>query len=404
MERRRLRVLNVEDSEDDALLLLRQLRRAGYEVVFERVETREAMEAALKDRTWDIVIADYVLPSFSAPAALALMRESTPNLPCIFVSGALGEDAVSVAANEAGVEDYLLKSQLAQLVPAIGLAAGVVPSAELPAAHLGLCKAYLEPGGNPAKAALHAEQAWTLALDQGPDGLSAMGQAALCLGAALARQGRYAEAAAALRRVESVHNQLDRAMLAEIRLQLGLLLAQLGESEEAAIQLEQAATEYQALGLVARADACRMQLERVKPGAAGDGPGATGNWAALMEAARAHLMVGDPVQAVRDGLEALRQAGEDSERCFQCYMLLKRCARVQGHVRDAMNFAISARLMALDARRPDLALDAARELGVLVAQVGEEAEVLLRELDEEYRRWGVDLSDFLPRDPGDTWE
>ncbi|MBI4771868.1 MAG: response regulator, partial [Chloroflexi bacterium] len=80
-----LRVLIVEDSEDDALLLLRELRRGGYASAYERVETPEAMRAALARQPWDIVLSDYSMPHFSGPAALALLQESGLDLPFIIV-------------------------------------------------------------------------------------------------------------------------------------------------------------------------------------------------------------------------------------------------------------------------------------------------------------------------------
>src|SRR5437867_1329376 len=113
-----LRVLIVEDCEDDAELLLRELRRGGYAPAFERVDTPEAMSAALARESWDIVIADYSLPQFSRLAALNLVQERALDLPFIIVSGAIGEDT-AVAAMKAGAHDYLLKGNLARLVPAI---------------------------------------------------------------------------------------------------------------------------------------------------------------------------------------------------------------------------------------------------------------------------------------------
>lgn len=84
-----LRILIVEDSEDDTLLLLRELRRGGYDSVCERVETAAAMRAALDRQMWDVVIADYSMPHFSAPAALALLQdfsdESGLDLPFIIL-------------------------------------------------------------------------------------------------------------------------------------------------------------------------------------------------------------------------------------------------------------------------------------------------------------------------------
>lgn len=115
---RPLRVLIVEDSEDDAALLLRELRRGGYDPLYERVDTAAAMKAALNKQTWDIIVSDYSMPQFTAPAALKLLQESTLDLPFIIVSGAIGEDA-AVAAMKAGVHDYVMKGSLARLVPAI---------------------------------------------------------------------------------------------------------------------------------------------------------------------------------------------------------------------------------------------------------------------------------------------
>ncbi len=113
-----LRVLIVEDSEDDAELLLYELERHGYDPISERVDTPVAMNAALDKQLWDIVIADYTMPSFSAPDALKLLKERGLDLPFIIVSGTIGED-IAVAAMKAGAHDYLMKGKLARLVPAV---------------------------------------------------------------------------------------------------------------------------------------------------------------------------------------------------------------------------------------------------------------------------------------------
>ncbi len=113
-----LRVLIVEDAEDDTLLVLRELRRGGYEPTFERVDTPEAINAALEQQTWDIVLSDYAMPRFSMPAALAMVKEKGLDLPFIIVSGAIGEEA-AVAAMRAGAHDYVMKSNLARLAPAV---------------------------------------------------------------------------------------------------------------------------------------------------------------------------------------------------------------------------------------------------------------------------------------------
>ena len=113
-----LRVLIVKDSEDDALLLVRELERAGYDVEHERVEVGAALEAALDRHSWDLVIGDYSMPGFSGTAALRLVRDGGFDMPFIFVSGTMGEE-VAVAAMKAGASDYVVKGRLKRLVPAI---------------------------------------------------------------------------------------------------------------------------------------------------------------------------------------------------------------------------------------------------------------------------------------------
>jgi PAS domain S-box-containing protein len=118
MAHARLRVLIVEDSEDDATLLARELTRGGLDVVVERVDSPDAMRGALERERWDLVIADYTMPRFSAPAALALLKERGLDLPFIIVSGTIGEE-VAVNAMKAGAHDYFMKGNLARFVPAI---------------------------------------------------------------------------------------------------------------------------------------------------------------------------------------------------------------------------------------------------------------------------------------------
>ncbi len=113
-----LRVLIVEDSEDDVLLLLRELQRGGYEVEFERVETAEAMQSALVQKTWDLILSDYSLPEFNAPQALEVLKASGLDLPFIIISGTIGEET-AVAALKAGAHDFLVKGKFARLGPAI---------------------------------------------------------------------------------------------------------------------------------------------------------------------------------------------------------------------------------------------------------------------------------------------
>jgi signal transduction histidine kinase len=113
-----LRVLIVEDSELDADLLLAELHRVGYDVRYERVETAPAMRAALERDTWDIVISDYSMPTFSAPAALEVLKASGRDLPFVIVSGTIGEET-AVSALKSGAHDFLLKGQLSRLAPAL---------------------------------------------------------------------------------------------------------------------------------------------------------------------------------------------------------------------------------------------------------------------------------------------
>ncbi len=113
-----LRVLMVEDSEDDALLVLRELRAAGYDLTHERVDTAAALEAALDRHPWDLVIGDYSMPHFSGTAALAMLRRRGLDVPYICVSGTITEE-LAVAAMKAGAHDYVTKGQLKRLLPAI---------------------------------------------------------------------------------------------------------------------------------------------------------------------------------------------------------------------------------------------------------------------------------------------
>lgn len=113
-----IRVLLVEDSEDDAVLVSRTLLRAGYEPWFKRVESLDEMRSALDGHEWDIVISDYVLPSFSGPEALDVLRVRGLDLPFICVPGTIGEDT-AVQVMKMGAHDYIMKDNMRRLVPAI---------------------------------------------------------------------------------------------------------------------------------------------------------------------------------------------------------------------------------------------------------------------------------------------
>ena len=113
-----LRALIIEDSEDDTALILRELRHDGYAVTFERVETAEAMQSALAREQWDFIVSDHAMPHFSATAALALFKESGLDIPFIIVSGTLPDD-LAVEALRSGASDYIPKTDLTRLSPAV---------------------------------------------------------------------------------------------------------------------------------------------------------------------------------------------------------------------------------------------------------------------------------------------
>lgn len=113
-----LRLLQIEDSETDADLILRLLMQAGFKVFSLRVEDGEALRHALETSAWDIIIADYHLPGFDAPGALRILQECGSDIPCIVVSGMMGEET-AVEMMKSGAHDYLTKNNLTRLVPAV---------------------------------------------------------------------------------------------------------------------------------------------------------------------------------------------------------------------------------------------------------------------------------------------
>ncbi|MEZ4296881.1 MAG: response regulator, partial [Polyangiaceae bacterium] len=113
-----LRVLLVDDSEDDAALLLRELKRVGFRTTALRVDTSGALVTALADRAWDVVLCDYTLPALDVPTVLARVQESGQDLPFIVVSGTIGEER-AVETMRAGAHDFVLKDRLARLGPAV---------------------------------------------------------------------------------------------------------------------------------------------------------------------------------------------------------------------------------------------------------------------------------------------
>jgi signal transduction histidine kinase len=117
----RFRILLVEDNPDDELLIARQLRKDGLQVVSQRVETLDAVRESITTGSWDLVIADYCLTGFNGLDTLAVVKELDPNLPFILVSGTVGEE-VAVESIKAGADDYLLKQNLLRLSIAVNRA------------------------------------------------------------------------------------------------------------------------------------------------------------------------------------------------------------------------------------------------------------------------------------------
>ena len=113
-----VKLLFVEDVEDDVLLILRELRNGGLTVDYRRVDSARALEAALAERSWDIVVTDHNMPSFNSCAALEIVNRVAPDLPVIIVSGSIGEE-VAVEAMRMGAKDYIMKDNLRRLAPAI---------------------------------------------------------------------------------------------------------------------------------------------------------------------------------------------------------------------------------------------------------------------------------------------
>ena len=113
-----LRVLIIEDSEDDVLLIIRELKKGGYNPVYEQVETAAAMKKALKEKQWDIILCDYKMPKFNAPSAIAVLKEANIDIPLIIVSGTIGED-VGIECMRLGAHDYIMKDNLSRLCPVI---------------------------------------------------------------------------------------------------------------------------------------------------------------------------------------------------------------------------------------------------------------------------------------------
>ncbi|HQU81897.1 MAG TPA: response regulator, partial [Pyrinomonadaceae bacterium] len=113
-----LKVLLIEDSEDDALILLRHLKRNGYAVEYERIQDGDSMKKILHSNGWELIISDYSMPNFDGLHAISILKESGIDIPFIMISGTIGEE-VAVQAMLAGADDYFIKGNIERLCPAI---------------------------------------------------------------------------------------------------------------------------------------------------------------------------------------------------------------------------------------------------------------------------------------------
>jgi len=113
-----LRVLIIEDSEDDMFFTVQELARGGFDPEYECVETLSSLDSALDRQVWDVIISDHSLPGFTSFQALELIKRRQCDTPFIIVSGVIGEET-AVKAMKAGASDYVMKSALGRLVPSI---------------------------------------------------------------------------------------------------------------------------------------------------------------------------------------------------------------------------------------------------------------------------------------------
>ena len=117
-QQKKLRVLILEDNEDDFEMVIRQLKRGGYQVDAIRVESESSFRKALQDEKIDLILCDYLLPAFNAESALQIFRQENIDVPFIVLSGVIGEET-AVKMIKAGAHDYLLKDKLTRLNSAV---------------------------------------------------------------------------------------------------------------------------------------------------------------------------------------------------------------------------------------------------------------------------------------------
>ena len=117
-DRKKLRVLVIEDSEEDTLLALRALKQGGIDAAAERVFSEDGLRASLLRQDWELVIADHNMPGFNSADAIRIVRENGIDIPFIIVSGSIGEEQ-AVALMKSGAHDFVMKGNLARLAPAV---------------------------------------------------------------------------------------------------------------------------------------------------------------------------------------------------------------------------------------------------------------------------------------------
>jgi PAS domain S-box-containing protein len=118
IKKKSLRVLIIDDSENDALLIISALKKGGYNPLHERVETAASMKKSLKEKRWDVILCDYRMPNFNVPLAIALLKKNNIDTPVIIISGVTGEET-AVECMRLGARDYIIKSNLYRLCPAL---------------------------------------------------------------------------------------------------------------------------------------------------------------------------------------------------------------------------------------------------------------------------------------------
>ncbi len=116
--RKVLQILIIDDSEDDALLIMRALRKGGLKPQYKQVEGEEALRSALNSHSWDVVISDHNMPGITSQDTIKIIKGIHPDLPVIVVSGTI-EERVGIQAMKIGAQDYIMKDNLARLVPVI---------------------------------------------------------------------------------------------------------------------------------------------------------------------------------------------------------------------------------------------------------------------------------------------